>query len=63
MNDGPLDPRDPSLPSLGSGEISAAAEHAREQLRGEFEQLRVEIGGLDAEASSGAGRPRRWIPQ
>jgi hypothetical protein len=53
VNDGPLDPRDPSPSDLGSGEISAAAEQAREQLRGEFEQLRVEIGGLDAEASSG----------
>jgi hypothetical protein len=42
---------------VGSREISAAAERAREQLREEFEQLRVEIEELDAEESSGDGRP------
>jgi hypothetical protein len=57
VSDEPLDPPDLSPSGPGSREISAAAERAREQLREEFEQLRVEIEELDTEESSGDGPP------
>jgi hypothetical protein len=47
--------RDPSPFSSGSREISAAAERAREQVRGEFDKLRVGIEKLGAEESGGDG--------
>lgn len=45
----PFDPRDPSRSGSGPREVSAA----RERLREEFEQLRVEIEELGAEESGG----------
>jgi hypothetical protein len=41
--------RDSSPSSPGSREISAAAERAREQVRGEFDKLRIGIEKLGAE--------------
>jgi hypothetical protein len=51
----PLHPGGPS--SSGSQNISAAAQRAREQLREEFEQLRVDIGGLGTEQGGDDGPP------
>jgi hypothetical protein len=52
----PPDPRDPSPSEPGSGEVSAAAQRAREQVREEFEGLRAEIEDLHAE-DGGDGPP------
>jgi hypothetical protein len=56
---GPFDPRDP----FGPEEVSAAARRAREQVRGEFEELRAELDlqaeGPDGEVPLVAGGFRR----
>jgi hypothetical protein len=51
----PLQPSDPS--ASGSRNVSSAAQRAREQLREEFEQLRVDIGALGIEESGDVGSP------
>jgi hypothetical protein len=63
--------RDSSLSSPGSREISAAAERARERVRGEFDKLRAGIeelragesddDGLLFAASDGAERARERV--
>jgi hypothetical protein len=52
-----FDPGDPSRSGPGPREISDAAQQARERLREEFEQLRVEIEEL-GDGESGADDPR-----
>jgi hypothetical protein len=47
--------RDPSRSGPGTREISAAAERARQKLRGEFDQLRVGIEKLRAEEPDSDG--------
>ena len=42
-----------SMPPMSVPEISAAAERARERLRGEFDQLRVGIEKLQIEEADG----------
>jgi hypothetical protein len=51
----PFHSRGPSPYVLGTREISVAAEHAREKLREEFDQLRVGIEKLRAEEPDSDG--------